>query len=81
MKEVIVLNKSGKSQILLKELQKEFHPEITYLVSANLQKIGKIAPFTKEYQPIEDKTTIYICENFVCNKPTTDITKALGLLS
>lgn len=81
MKEVVVINQNNESQKFLKELQKEFHPEITYLVSSGDEKLDEIAPFAKDYHPLADQTTIYVCENFVCNKPTTDIEEAINLLT
>ncbi len=30
-------------------------------------------PFTKEMKMIDGKTTVYFCENYVCNLPTNDI--------
>ena len=82
MKEVIVLNAKNddKVSILMKELQTEFHPEITFLVSDDQEKLVKLAPFTKDYQPIEQATTVYVCENFVCNKPTTNMDEAIELI-
>jgi uncharacterized protein YyaL (SSP411 family) len=81
MKEVIVLSPNQESQKLLDELQKEFHPEITYLIGDDREKLTEIAPFTMDYQAKKDKTTVYVCKNFVCNKPTTDIGEAINLIN
>ena len=81
MKEVIVLERDERSSTLVKELQQGFHPEITYLISSDRGKLAEIAPFTKEYQTINEQTTIYVCENFVCNKPTTDINEAIKMIA
>ncbi len=82
MKEVIVL-KSKNEEIappLIKELQTGFHPEVTFLVSDDQEKLSQLAPYTKDYHSIEDATTVYVCENFVCNKPTTYINEAIELI-
>ncbi len=81
MKEVIVLAASGESGKLLEELQREFHPEITFLVSDRRDKLAETAPFTMDYRTIKDKTTVYVCENFVCSKPTADIEEAITLIN
>lgn len=81
MKEVIVLAAPGESGKLLEELQREFHPEITFLISDSHDKLAETAPFTKDYHTIKDKTTVYVCENFVCSKPTTDIEEAITLIN
>ncbi|MEC1900744.1 hypothetical protein [Bacillus atrophaeus] len=40
-----------------------------------------IAPFAADYRIIDGKTTVYICENFACQQPTTDIEEAIKTLS
>ncbi|MFL6556257.1 MAG: hypothetical protein ACJ8MO_09095, partial [Bacillus sp. (in: firmicutes)] len=81
MKEVIVLSPNQESKKLLDELQIEFHPEITYLIGNDREKLAEIASFTNDYESFKDKTTVYICENFVCNKPTTVMEEAIRLLN
>jgi len=81
MKEVIVLSPDKNYDGLLRDLQKEFHPEITYLISSDQAQLAETAPFTKDYQILDSKTTIYVCENFVCNKPTNDLAGALQLMN
>ncbi|MBT2658086.1 thioredoxin domain-containing protein [Bacillus sp. ISL-18] len=80
MKEVIVLSSGNDYDELIKELQTGFYPEVTYLVSSNQAQLAEEAPFTKDYQMVDSKTTIYVCENFVCNQPTNDVDDALSLI-
>ncbi|WP_042455576.1 thioredoxin domain-containing protein [Neobacillus dielmonensis] len=75
MKEVVVLNQT-ETNSFVRALQKDFHPEITFLISDNQETLAAIAPFTKDYRPIDNQITIYVCENFVCNQPTTDPVQA-----
>ena len=35
--------------------------------------ITSIAPYTEDQIMIDDKTTAYVCENFSCRAPVTDI--------
>lgn len=82
MKEVIVL-KSKNDEIpgpLMKELQIGFHPELIFLVSEDQEMLVQLAPFAKDYHPIEQATTVYVCESFVCNKPTTNQDEAIELI-
>ena len=39
-----------------------------------------IAPFAADYRIIDGKTTVYICENFACQQPTTNIEEAIQTL-
>jgi hypothetical protein len=43
--------------------------------------LEKIAEYTKNLTEIEDKATAYVCKNFNCNLPTTDIGKFLELVN
>lgn len=74
MKEVVVLlhEKQG-NEYLLEHLQQEFHPELTYLVSQDEQELTEIAPFTEDFSKVDGKTTVFICEQFACKQPTTDV--------
>jgi uncharacterized protein YyaL (SSP411 family) len=46
----------------------------------NAAPIVAIAPFTKEQQPIGNKPTAYVCINYMCKLPTTDVTKLAELM-
>lgn len=39
---------------------------------SSISNLGTIVPFIKNYPLIENKTAVYICENFVCQLPVTD---------
>jgi uncharacterized protein YyaL (SSP411 family) len=39
-----------------------------------------LARFTAAQLPIDGKATAYVCRNFTCKQPTTDIDVALGYL-
>lgn len=34
-----------------------------------------LAPFLEKQPPVEDKPTVYVCENGVCQRPVTDLTE------
>jgi uncharacterized protein YyaL (SSP411 family) len=42
--------------------------------------VVSLIPFLKEQMPLEGRTTAYVCENYVCKLPATDIRKMEGLL-
>ena len=43
--------------------------------SGEAPPITAIAPFTKEQRPIGRKTTAYVCTNYMCRLPVTDVRK------
>lgn len=47
---------------------------------ASSVQIEALIPFIKEQRPLQGKATAYICKNYVCNLPTTDVAKLISLL-
>ncbi|MGN7329265.1 thioredoxin domain-containing protein [Bacillus pumilus] len=82
-REIIILGKNGDPQKeqLLQALQKRFMPFDIILTAETGQELAKLAPFTKDYKIIDGKTTVYICENYSCRQPITDIDEAMAQLS
>ncbi len=81
-REIIILGKNGDPQKeqLLKALQKRFVPFDIILTAETGEELAKLAPFTKDYKTIDGKTTVYICENYSCRQPITDIDEAMEQL-
>ncbi|RFU60281.1 hypothetical protein D0463_17565 [Bacillus sp. V59.32b] len=67
--------------MFIQKIQRDFHPEITYLIGSGNQELSELAPFTADYRKQEGKTTIYICENFVCHNPVRNLDEAIDLLT
>ncbi|MFD1167690.1 thioredoxin domain-containing protein [Oceanobacillus caeni] len=78
-KEVVILGKkdNDKGIHLLKEVQTEFLPNVVFLFGEAPENFSEVAPFATAYKQIDDETTVYICENFACRQPTTNIENAL----
>ncbi|WP_369419895.1 thioredoxin domain-containing protein [Lentibacillus daqui] len=81
-KEVVVVGKGNDParQELLTELHGQFLPDISVLVGESAEELSSVAPFAAAYKKIDNQTTIYVCENFACQQPTTDIEKALKMI-
>nr|WP_207893273.1 thioredoxin domain-containing protein [Thermolongibacillus altinsuensis] len=77
-KEVVLFGKTEdeKRKTFAKALQQSFIPHVSALVAESPSDFAEVAPFASQYKPIADDVTIYICENFACQQPTTDIEKA-----
>jgi len=73
--EITIIN--GKNSELISSLQKKFLPEsIMVLVTNqnNLDTLSKHAFFSgKEFQ--DDKTNVFICKNFSCSLPLSDLSE------
>ncbi len=78
-KEVVILGDEidPDREKLLNQLKEQFLPHVTVLASESAKDFAGVAPFAAEYKKIGDKTTVYVCENFACKQPTTDVNEAL----
>ncbi len=82
--EVVVTGKKQSPEItkVLKVLNENFIPNkiIIFISEKNKNEINSMAAFTKDYE-LKNEPLIYVCKNYICNLPTTDLNKMLELLS
>ena len=75
--EIVISGKSPESEDskeILDIIRSTYIPnKVVLFKSDDDTEITKIAEFTKHQESIDNKATVYICQNHVCNKPTTDI--------
>ncbi|MGR3286973.1 hypothetical protein [Bacillus sonorensis] len=81
-KEIVILGKRDdpNRQNIIRALQQAFQPNYAVLAAESPDDFKGIADFAADYKAIDDKTTVYICENFACQKPTANIDEALKRL-
>lgn len=81
---VIVGNPQSKdTKDMLEALRKHFIPNKVVILKPNNQEspdITRFAEFTKSQSSIDSKATAYVCLDYACKMPTTDIEKMLELL-
>ena len=59
---------------MIDHLHQNWNPLTTWaLYTPQNESITKIMPYVKEMKPAEGQPTAYICENFSCHPPITDI--------
>ncbi|MBI3590343.1 MAG: thioredoxin domain-containing protein [Candidatus Melainabacteria bacterium] len=83
--EAVIVGKADDKNTLsmLNSLRKEFIPNKILLFKPTKNSppdIAKIAKFIESYKCVDEKTTAYICQNYNCSLPTTEISKMLELL-
>ena len=80
---VIVGNQSSKETgNILHAMRTKFLPNKAVLLKkANDTSLGSLASFTKNMKAIDNKTTAYICRDFVCNKPATNVDEVMKMLA
>ncbi|WP_283775091.1 AGE family epimerase/isomerase [Bacillus zhangzhouensis] len=81
-REIIILGKNDDPQKerLLQALRKRFMPFDFILTAETGQDLAQLAPFAKDYKTIDGSTTVFICENYSCRQPITNIDEAIEQL-
>jgi len=86
IKQIVVVGdlESSDTQDMLKVINKVFIPNKILIVihdDKSKMDIGKYLPFVKSMTRIQNKATVYICENHTCKFPTNDVQKMVELLN
>jgi hypothetical protein len=68
-----------QTQKLLRQVQRSFLPEVSLLAAAEPHELTNIAPFAAGIKPAPE-TRVFLCENYACGLPSTDISKVLTQL-
>ncbi len=72
---------SKETKNMLQAIRTRFIPNKVILLKKEKDtSLENLAGFTKDMKAIDGKTTAYICKNFVCNKPVTNIKEVLKIL-
>jgi uncharacterized protein YyaL (SSP411 family) len=73
---------SEETKNMLHAIRKKFVPnKVMLLKKAEQKNFENVAGFTKDMKMIDNKTTAYICRNFVCDKPMTEIKEVLKVIA
>ncbi len=84
--EIVIVGRrsDADTKLMLDELRCRFLPHVVVIFRPADEPdaaIIRIAPFTKDMKSIDGKATAYVCSNFVCSQPATDIQEMLMLLN
>jgi len=75
---------AGDTKAMVNALRTRFLPNKVMLLNPSEQKspeIVKLAEFTRNQSRVGNKATAYVCLNYTCKLPTTDINKMLEFLN
>jgi uncharacterized protein YyaL (SSP411 family) len=82
--EIVIVGpvKAEDTETMLNAIRGRFLPNkvLLFIPDEASSEITNIVEYTKTYSSLGGKATAYICEDFTCKKPTTDIDEMLGLL-
>lgn len=85
VKEIVLAG--GKNDILTRQMLRTVwtrflpHKVMLLLEPATRERIERLAPFTSSLHPASDKTVAFVCEDYVCQLPTSDVRVVEQLLS
>jgi uncharacterized protein YyaL (SSP411 family) len=69
VKEIVIIGEKGNE--LAKEIWKNYLPNKIVILSEAGKTDSQLIPLLEERKMMDDKSTAYVCENFVCQKPVT----------
>jgi uncharacterized protein YyaL (SSP411 family) len=83
--EVVIVGRSeaDDTKEMLKALRSRFIPNKVALFRPTEKEsphIDKLAEYVKYQVSLDGKATAYVCMNFACKEPTTEVSKMLGLI-
>jgi uncharacterized protein YyaL (SSP411 family) len=85
IREIVIAGeaKEEKTKEMLRAVHQRFFPRKVLLLHPDGEDgkaIEQIAPFVKDQGKVNGRTTAYICENYACKLPTTDIEQMISLI-
>jgi len=84
-KELVIVadGKTAKAQDLIQQIRENYSPNKVVLFKdiSDPDPLVEIASWTKAHSMMDGKPTFYVCENFACKRPTTNIKTVLTYLN
>ncbi|MEE9162446.1 MAG: thioredoxin domain-containing protein, partial [Candidatus Neomarinimicrobiota bacterium] len=83
--EVVIAGERGSSDAaaMLAALRRSYHPNkvvIFHPQGDGRAEIAQLAPFVANQTSLDGKATAYVCRNYACKAPTTDVVEMLAAL-
>jgi uncharacterized protein YyaL (SSP411 family) len=82
---VVVGNPEAEdTQNMIRKLESVYLPNKVVLLKPEGKDSGDlvaIAPYIEHFTSIDGRATVYVCQNFVCDLPTTDVDQMMEMLT
>jgi uncharacterized protein YyaL (SSP411 family) len=80
--EVVIAGKRGSpdTERMLDALRDRFLPRAVILFRADDIELKGIADFARAMSPVENRATAYVCQDFRCGLPVTDVNEMIATL-
>ena len=84
-KEIVIAGNISEedAQQMLRALRRRFLPRKVLILHPEGEEgeaIERIAPLVKQLNEVNGKATAYVCENYTCKIPTTDVAEMMSLM-
>ncbi len=83
-REIVISGKAdaADTRAMIAALRQGFRPNQVVLLRTleNADALAKLAPYTGTQQPLGGKATAYVCREFACDAPTTEVAKMVESL-
>ncbi|MBU3110313.1 thioredoxin domain-containing protein [Clostridium lacusfryxellense] len=76
-KDIIIVGDelSSNTEAMVKEINNNYLPFATVVINTGDERLNSINPELKEHKELKGLATAYVCENFTCREPITDLQK------
>lgn len=84
-KEVVIVGerKRNDTQQMIKVIHNTFLPHVVSILNTTgeeYEALTKMIPFIKEQKEVDDRATVYVCQNFACQAPISDKEEFMKLI-
>jgi len=84
-REIVIAGKAESDGVrrMVEAVHREFLPDTVLIFrpdNGEAREIEELAPFTRDHRAINGLPAAYICENFSCRKPTTEVEKLITII-
>ncbi len=79
MKEIVIIGKKGNE--LEREILNRYLPDAVVVLSSDAKADSAVIPLLKDRGMIDGKPTVYVCEDFVCQRPVATIAELVEMLN
>ncbi|HEO64414.1 MAG TPA: hypothetical protein ENI73_00945 [Spirochaetes bacterium] len=81
--EIVIVGdlKSDDTKDMINALRDQYLPNKVLLIQSDDQGLSDISPFIGSMKTLDGKATAYVCMNYACQNPTTEIRTMIDLLS
>ncbi len=71
--EIVIVGERNETEKILKVINKKYNPNRIIILKSAGTNLIKLAPYVKEMVEIQNKPTVYICQNFTCKLPINSL--------